>query len=555
VADKWDAELAETCLGYLDQGFSVMCPDFKLVFVNQRFIELLQMPPDLMQRGTPLEDIFRYNAERGEYGAGDIEAQVRERMDLARKREAHSFERIRPDGVVLRVDGTPTSDGGFVTTYTDITELYNSRQALQRSHDELDSRVQLRTRELAMREEELSHKATALETIMESVGTGLVLFNRDLELVACNQKFIDIIEYPQSFKEPGTSLEKFIRFNAERGEYGEYINEDFIQSMMARARTFEIYNEIRRRDNGRYIAVSGRPTPDGMLASYTDITEQKKAEEILRHNNEMLEERVEARTSELKTAKEIAENASRSKSQFLANMSHELRTPLNAIIGFSELLMMDDYTVVSPEKRLEYARDINSAGVHLLQVINDILDVAKIEANQINLMESNLEIKSLIDPCIHMLSVQAKSQNITLKVDISPDIPLMKGDPTRIKQIIANLLSNAVKFTDPGGEVCTKVHLLEDGSISLCVIDDGIGIAEKDLEHVQTQFGQVQSSYNRNHQGTGLGLSLVRLLTEAHGGHFLLHSELGNGTQATVTFPPTRTLATNTAAESKAILA
>ncbi len=154
-----------------------------------------------------------------------------------------------------------------------------------------------------------------------------------------------------------------------------------------------------------------------------------------------------------------------------------------------------------------------------------------------------------------MLSVQAKNRDIALKMDIAPDLPLMKGDPTRIKQIIANLLSNAVKFTDSGGEVCTKVRLLEDGSISLCVIDNGIGIAKKDIEHVQTQFGQVQSSYNRNHQGTGLGLSLVRLLTEAHGGHFILSSELGNGTRATVTFPPTRTQTPYTPPKDKAILA
>ncbi|MEP3245191.1 MAG: PAS-domain containing protein [Sneathiella sp.] len=541
MSDKWDADLVETCLGYLDQGLSVMSSEFKVVFVNQRFRDLLQLPNELTQIGTTLEAVFRYNAERGEYGPGDIDTLVEERMVLARKREPHSFERVRPDGVVLKIDGMPVPDGGFVTTYTDITELHNSKQALQKSNDELDDRVKQRTNELAAREIELSHKAHSLETIMESVRTGLALFDRKLNLVACNHRFIFKMDYPQSFKTPGTSLEDFIRFNVERLEYPNGSGEDFVQASMKRALNFDSYHEIRKRPDGRYIEVNGQPTSDGLLVSYTDITEQKKAEEILRHNNEILEERVEARTSELKAAKEVAENASQSKSQFLANMSHELRTPLNAIIGFSELLMMDDFTVVSQEKRVEYARDINSAGVHLLQVINDILDVAKIEANQIQLAENELEFKSLIDPCIHMLSVQAKTRDVSLKVDISPDLPNMTGDPTRIKQIIANLLSNAVKFTDPGGEVCTKIRLLNDNAIKLSVIDNGIGIAEKDIAHVQTQFGQVQSSYNRNHQGTGLGLSLVRLLTEAHGGTFALESELEQGTTASVVFPPSRT--------------
>lgn len=537
---KWDAELAETCLGYLDQGFSLMCSDFKVVYVNERFNELLELPAEVTQAGTSLAEVFRYNALRGEYGEGDIEALVEERMVLARKREAHSFERIRPDGVVLRIDGAPTSDGGFVTTYTDITELYNSRKELEKANQELDERVQRRTNMLAEREAELSEKAKALETIMESVDSGLALFDNKRKLVASNQRFIDILEYPQSFKNPGTHADIFYEYNVKRGEYSNEGGEQHIRRNVNAARNKQRYNTIRKRHNGRYVNISAQPTDNGLLMTYTDVTEQKKAEEILRYNNEVLEERVEERTAELKAAKEMAENASQSKSQFLANMSHELRTPLNAIIGFSELLMMDDYTVLDKEKRAEYSKDINAAGAHLLQVINDILDVAKIEANQINLAETPCDLKSIIEPCVQMLSVQADKQDITLKTNFPEDLPLMIGDPTRIKQIIANLLSNAVKFTDPGGNICTYVTIHKNDEISVSVKDNGIGIAEEDLELVQTQFGQVQSSYNRNHQGTGLGLSLVRLLTEAHGGHFILSSALGAGTTATVSFPAER---------------
>jgi len=544
VGRKWDAALAETCLGYLDQGFSLVCSEFNIIYVNERFNELLELPKELTTVGTSLAEIFRYNAMRGEYGDGDVEKLVEERMVLARKREAHSFERIRPDGVVLKIDGTPTSDGGFVTTYTDITELYNSRKELEKTNQELDERVQRRTEMVALREAELSEKAKALETIMESVDTGLALFDDSRNLVASNQQFIDILEYPQSFKEPGTHGNVFYEYNVKRGEYTTDEDEQHMQRNLNAARDKEPYQTIRKRHNGRYINIAAQPTDNGLLMTYTDVTEQKKAEDILRHNNEVLEERVEERTAELKAAKEMAENASQSKSQFLANMSHELRTPLNAIIGFSELLMMDDYTIMDKEKRAEYSKDINAAGAHLLQVINDILDVAKIEANQINLAETPCDLKSIINPCVQMLSVQADKQNITLKTDIPQDLPLMTGDPTRIKQIIANLLSNAVKFTDPGGCICTFVSMQENGDISVSVQDNGIGIAESDIELVQTQFGQVQSSYNRNHQGTGLGLSLVRLLTEAHNGFFNLSSALGEGTTATVHFPAERVLQT-----------
>jgi len=541
VENNWNANLAKTCFTHLDQGISVIDSNFKLVFVNQRLFELLQLPRDLLNEKTHLSEVFRFNAKRGEYGDGDIEELVEERMVLARQRLPHSFERIRPDGVVLRVDGTPLPEGGFVTTYTDITELHSSKRELEKTNEALDERVKRRTEDLAAREIELSQKAAALETIMESIGPGLALFDNDLKLVTSNKPFIEIMDYPEELSKKGTSLAKFFEINAKRGEYGKGEIADLVKYRMDITLASGGYHLIRETLDGRFLELRGRPTSEGLVMTYSDVTEQKLAEKFLKQNNEFLEERVDERTAELRHAKETAEEASKSKTQFLANMSHELRTPLNAIIGFSELLKMEDYNLVGKEKRFEYANDINSAGIHLLEVINDILDVAKIEANQISLVESDIDFEYLIEPCLHMLKVMAKEREVEMKMVVPKNMPYMKGDPTRIKQIISNLLSNAVKFTDPGGTVQVSVSLLADQSLCVSVSDDGIGIAAKDLNIVQKQFGQVQSSYSRNHQGTGLGLSLVRLLTEAHGGRFVLKSELGVGTTAALIFPPDRT--------------
>lgn len=526
------------CLEYLDHGISVVDADFNLVYVNLKFVEILELPSDILIPGkTKLAEVFRYNAKRGEYGPGDIEQQVEERMELAKLRKAHSFERERPDGKVIKVIGNPLPDGGFVTAYSDVTELFRSKQQLEETNNKLDERVRDRTMELAERRIELSEKATTLETVVQNVNTSLALFDNDLRLNLWNTRFQEIMSYPDSLMQKGTHIEDFIHYIVNDKRHGENLSRESFSELLRSVRNFEPFNQVRKHIDGRYFQTQRQPTPVGMLVSYIDVTDQKNAEAVLRHTTEILEEKVEERTHELRAAKEIAEMASRTKSQFLANMSHELRTPLNAIIGFSELLKLEDYTLIDKQKRIEYAADINSAGTHLLQVINDILDVAKIEANQINLTEQEVDLRSVIGSCNQMVSVDAEQRGITLITDIPDHLPILIADPTRIKQIIANLLSNSVKFTDKDGEICTRITHNVDGDIVISVTDTGIGIAQEYIDHVQTQFGQIQSTYNRNHQGTGLGLSLVRLLAEAHQGHFILESQLNVGTTAQVILP------------------
>ena len=245
----------------------------------------------------------------------------------------------------------------------------------------------------------------------------------------------------------------------------------------------------------------------------------------------------------LRKAKEMAELANRAKSEFLANMSHELRTPLNAVIGFSEILKSEAFGPLGHENYAEYANDIHQAGKHLLEVINDVLDVAKIEAGQLNLSEQQMDMNAVIASCIRMLSVRAHDAGVTLISDIPVGLPGFIGDETRIKQIIVNLASNAIKFTNNDGKVTIGVAHGDDGGMILTVADTGIGIAEKDIPRVLDRFGQVQTTYARNNDGTGLGLTLVQMLVDIHDGDFTLESEVGTGTICRVYMPAERTVA------------
>jgi len=244
----------------------------------------------------------------------------------------------------------------------------------------------------------------------------------------------------------------------------------------------------------------------------------------------------------LRKAKELAELANRAKSEFLANMSHELRTPLNAVIGFSEILQSEAFGPLGHANYKDYSHDIHAAGKHLLDVINDVLDVAKIEAGQLNLSERNMDLSATVASCIRMLSVRAFDAGIKLTSDIPADFPGFLGDETRIKQILVNIASNAIKFTDKEGSVTIAAEIRNGGGITLRVTDTGIGIAEKDIPRVLDRFGQVQTTYARNNEGTGLGLTLVQMLVDVHGGEFTLESEVDVGTVCCIHFPPERTV-------------
>jgi len=236
-----------------------------------------------------------------------------------------------------------------------------------------------------------------------------------------------------------------------------------------------------------------------------------------------------------------AESANRAKTEFLANMSHELRTPLNAIIGFSEVIQNEIMGKAQNNPRyVDYARDIRQAGTHLLGVINDILDIAKIEAGQLDLREDVFETGEALDACVKMLADQANESGLQLLREGPDRLLSLWGDEKKFKQIVINLLSNAVKFTPEGGKVTLTAEIEGDGSLKLTVSDTGVGIAADDLEKAMVPFSQVDSAYCRRHEGTGLGLPISRALAELHGGSLVMESELDVGTTVIVRFPSER---------------
>jgi two-component system cell cycle sensor histidine kinase PleC len=384
-----------------------------------------------------------------------------------------------------------------------------------------------------------------LREAIESISEAFVVWDADNRLVLCNSKFQSLHALRPEAVAAGTRYEAVVAASAKPIIRTQMTSEPRLNES---ARTFEAQLE-----DGRWLHISERRTKDGGFVSVgTDITALKRHEEKLVDS----EKRLMATVADLRSSQQAlerqaqqlaflaekyaeqkreAEEANRTKSEFLANMSHELRTPLNAIIGFSEIMGSGIFGPLGAEKYREYCRDICVSGNYLLDVINDILDVSKIEAGRARLDLEELELEGLLADVIRVLTWRAEKKGLALNVEVSSGIRF-KADPRALKQILINLLSNAVKFTPEGGRIAVRGRLAADG-VTIAVKDSGIGIPRHALRNLGRPFEQVESQLTKSHKGSGLGLAIAKSLTELHGGTMRIRSTVGVGTIVLVRFP------------------
>jgi two-component system cell cycle sensor histidine kinase PleC len=374
----------------------------------------------------------------------------------------------------------------------------------------------------------------AIETIPEA----FVLWDADNRLVLCNSNFQKLHSLPDEAIGSGESYEAVVAAGSKPVVRNKVVSE---ANTAPGGQTFEVQLE-----DGRWLHISERRTKDGGYVSVgTDITTLKTHEQrLIDSERQLLNTVTDLRSSQARLAeiagkyaeeKDRAEEANRAKSKFLANMSHELRTPLNAIIGFSEIMESGMFGPLGAEKYGEYCSDIRASGQYLLDVINDVLDMSKIEAGRIRLDFEDIALHDLLNDALRVVSGRAKEKSLFMQSRIGPALHL-HADRRALKQIMLNLLSNAVKFTPDGGRITVRGR--QNGHCATIYIHDtGIGIAKEALAKLGRPFEQVENEHTRSHQGSGLGLAIAKSLIELHGGTMKMRSTLGCGTLVLVRLP------------------
>jgi PAS domain S-box-containing protein len=480
----------------IPECFMLLDSEDRLVLCNSRYREVNAAIAPWLVGGTPLAEIDRASEQHGAVRPAATSLAERFQPGAPNVGEARLGDRW------FQISEKRTLDGGSVVVQTEIS-------ALKR------------------RERELAEKSALLNASLQTMQQGLVVYDSDLRLRMWNEKVYDIFHdvVPGKYR-IGDSAALPIRILAEKGVFGPGDPKRLVAARMKEMREALPPLEELVFADGRVIELRLSPMPEGgLLATYLDITQRKRFE------------------ADLRRAKEEAELASRTKTEFLANMSHELRTPLNAVIGFAEIMQSEAFGPLGNPHYKEYAADIRDSGQHLLNLINDLLDISKIEFGKVELAEETVDLTTILDSCMRLMRDRADQAAIELTAHTPPNLPYLHADRRRLKQILLNLMSNAVKFTLAGGQVAVRVTLPKDGGLRIAVSDTGIGIAPHDLAKALQPFGQIDSRMTRKYQGTGLGLPLTKSMIEMHGGSLQLESAVGRGTTVSLWLPPARLIA------------
>ncbi|HUK10373.1 MAG TPA: PAS-domain containing protein [Stellaceae bacterium] len=498
--------LLRAAIDALPQGFALYDQEDRLVMFNRALADRLGADADILRPGRTFEEILRLSFARSTYPfAADKEAEyIAERV--AEHRNPGKVARYRGwRGRWIEAHDVRTPDGYVLGLRTDVTERL------------------LAERKLIEFAGSLAEKNRQLDLALANSSNGIAFHDEQGRLVLWNRRYVELYNLPEQELRVGMHLSEQMALSQRIGNYspdeGARVSAERLNIFASRDR--HVFHQTLI--NGRIIEVTHVPLPGGgAVSTYVDITERER------------------RQGELIKSKEEAEFANRTKSDFLANVSHELRTPLNAVIGFAEMLMLD-YGGKLTEKQRDYVRDIRTSGTFLLSIIDDILDLTKIEVNREHLAYEPVVLSELVDGCRRMVLSRFAGRAPALRVDLPEDPPPLEADPRKLRQILINLLTNACKFTPPGGSVMVEARLGADGFLEIQVRDSGVGIAAADLPRVMEPFYRAEGPFARRSEGAGLGLPLAKALTELHGGTLLIESELGIGTTATLRLPLCRT--------------
>ena len=512
AANTPEYAILDTTLGSLDIGFMLFDDTDHLLYANEAVRRTFPKARDAMVPGAYFEDILRAGINRGAAPAAedDPEAWIADRVD----RHLHPpgpFTMELENGARVQGRERRLDNGWIVACYA---EAEPAEPPARESHAPITGPAG----------DSLASLGGALNEAIETLPQAFALFDKDECLVIANDRFRNLFPSFAEHIRPGLSFQELAESEARSGLIADAIGGEsrWIRERCARfARADGAQRSMTI--GGRTLETSEYPLKDGSVALiHHDVTEHARTEK------------------ELLRAKDAAELADRAKSQFLANMSHELRTPLNAVIGFAEVLRDELFGPLGDPQYQDFVADIHDSGQHLLEMIDDILDLSKMEVGQRELNAAPMDISRTIGSAIRMIRQRAERAQVDVRAETSDGIPPFSGEERGIKQVLLNLLSNAIKFTQEGGEISVVTQPSADGGLVITVADNGLGIPHGEISLAFAPFVQLDSTHAKHFEGSGLGLPLVKALVEMHGGTVRIESELGQGTSVIVHFPAER---------------